>query len=155
MFGAKLAGAYGSFHAQAAYMSAQINGQGYESADLLQGCSTQAGWFITANTRPYDEKKGVWNRVIHRSNVLSGDGWGAWEVAARYNLMDQNTKNIFGGSIDTGTLGLNWYLTPRVRLMTNWVHVFATYNGPAAKAGASCSQIPPKALMPILVTSMV
>jgi phosphate-selective porin OprO/OprP len=61
----------------------------------------------------------------------------------RCDLMDQNTKNIFDGSIDIGTLGLNWYLTPRVRFMTNWVHVFATNNGPAAaKAGASCSQTP-------------
>jgi hypothetical protein len=60
----------------------------------------------------------------------------------RYDLMNQNTKNIFGGSIDIGTLGLNWYLTPRFRFMTNGVHVFATHNGPAAKAGASCSQTP-------------
>lgn len=131
MFGAELAGAAGPVHAQAEYMAAQVNGQGYDSADLLQGAYVQAGWFITGETRPYDEKKGVWNRLIPRANFLQGDGWGAFEIAARYDWLDMNTDNINGGALDIGTLGFNWYLTPRIRLLTDFVHVFATNTGQA------------------------
>ncbi|QSA96496.1 porin [Methylococcus sp. EFPC2] len=134
MFGAELAGAYGPAHLTAEYMRAEVSGRGY-SSDVLEGFYTTAGYFLTGETRPYDEKRGSWGRVIPKSNFIGGSGWGAWEVAARYDVMDMNTKNIHGGSLSAGTLGVNWYLTPRVRLMTNWVHVF---NTSTASAGA-CS----------------
>ncbi|TSA03552.1 MAG: hypothetical protein D4R76_04715 [Methylococcus sp.] len=142
MFGAELAGAYGPFHTTSEFMMAQVNGYNYSSADLLQGFYVSGGWFITGETRPYDEKKGTWNRLIPRSNFLSGDGWGAWEVATRYDLMDMNTKHINGGAIDIGTLALNWYMTPRIRFMTNWVHVFATNTSQALKASGSKCNFP-------------
>lgn len=138
MFGAELAGAVGPFHAQAEYIMAQINGEGYDSADLLQGAYVQTGWFITGETRPYDVKKGVWNRLIPRANFLQGDGWGAFEVAVRYDWLDMNTDNINGGGLSIGTLGLNWYMTPRIRLMTDWVHMFATNTGQALAETDGC-----------------
>jgi len=134
MFGAELAGTYGPVHAGAEYMQAQISGYGYSGSDTLEGFYAYAGWFITGENRPYDYKKGTWDRLIPKNNFLGGNGWGAFEVAYRYDLMDMNTKNINGGSIDAGTLAFNWYLSPRVRLMTNWVHVFNTNNGSAAAA---------------------
>lgn len=140
MFGAELLGAYGPFHWSSEYMMAKINGVGYDSDDLLQGFYLAGGWFLTGETRPYDEKKGTWNRVIPKANFLNGGGFGAWEVAARYDLMDMNTENIDGGALDIFTLGLNWYLTPRIRLMTDWVHVLATNTGQAlAASGGKCS----------------
>lgn len=135
MFGAELAGVFGPTHLEAEYMQAQISGHGYSSSDLLQGFFVQGGWFLTGETRPYDEKKGTWGRLVPKKNFLFGDGWGAWEVAARYDTMDMNTKHINGGSIDIGTLAINWYLTPKVRLLTDWVHVFSTNTGSAG----SCS----------------
>jgi phosphate-selective porin OprO/OprP len=137
MFGGELAGAVGPVHAQAEYMMAQIDGYGYDSGDLLQGAYVQAGWFLTGETRPYDEKKGVWNRLIPRANFMQGDGWGAFELAARYDWLDMNTDNINGGALDIGTLGFNWYLTPRIRMMTDWVHVFATNTGQALAASSN------------------
>lgn len=134
MFGAELAGAYGPAHFTAEYMQAQIGGVGYSSNDTLAGFSVAGGVFLTGETRPYDVKKGVWDRVIPKNSFIGGNGWGAFEVAYRYDLMDMNTKHINGGSIDIGTLAFNWYLAPRVRLMTNWVHVFNTNNGSAAAA---------------------
>lgn len=133
MFGAELAGSYGPVHAQAEYMQSEINGTGY-SGDTLRGFYVQGGWFITGENRPYDVKRGTWDRLVPKNSFIGGSGWGAFEIAYRYDLMDMNTKNINGGSIDIGTLALNWYLNPRVRFMTNWVHVFATNNGSAAAA---------------------
>jgi phosphate-selective porin OprO/OprP len=140
MFGAELAGAYGPFHGGAEYMQAQVSGDGYSSDDTLKGYYAYAGWFLTGETRPYDEKKGTWGRVLPKQNFIGSDGWGAWEVAYRYDLMDMNTQNINGGSINTGTLALNWYLTSHIRLMTDWVHVFGTQTGSSAcNAPASSS----------------
>lgn len=114
MFGAELAGAFGPTHLEAEYMQATISGQGYNN-DTLRGYNISGGWFLTGEKRPYDEKKGTWGRLKPKSNFIGGHGWGAWEVAARFDLMDMNTQNIKGGSIDTGTLGLNWYLTDPAR----------------------------------------
>jgi len=140
MFGAELAGTYGPFHGGAEYMQAQIAGDGYASSDTLDGFYVYGGWFITGENRPYDYKKGTWDRLIPKANFLGGDGWGAFEVAYRYDLADMNTKNISGGSLDAGTLAVNWYLSPRVRLLTNWVHVFSTNNGQAlASSGGKCT----------------
>jgi phosphate-selective porin OprO/OprP len=133
MFGAELAAAFGPTHFEAEYMQAQVSGHGYSNQDVLRGYYVSGGWFLTGETRPYDEKKGTWSRVTPKKNFLFGDGWGAWEIAARYDLMDMNTKHINGGSINTGTLAVNWYLTPRIRLMTDWVHVFGTQTGSASK----------------------
>jgi phosphate-selective porin OprO/OprP len=68
---------------------------------------------------------------------MQGDGWGAFELAARYDWLDMNTDNINGGALDIGTLGFNWYLTPRIRMMTDWVHVFATNTGQALAASSN------------------
>jgi phosphate-selective porin OprO/OprP len=146
MFGAELAGAYGPAHMEAEYMQAQISGHGYSGDDTLRGYYVQGGWFLTGESRPYDDKKGTWGRLTPKSNFLFGDGWGAWEIAARYDALDMNTKNINGGSLSVGTLGVNWYMTPRVRFMTDWVHVFNTGTASAGKcsypttgsAGISC-----------------
>jgi len=141
MFGAELAGTYGPAHFGAEYMQAQIAGKGYSSSDTLTGVYAYAGWFITGENRPYDYKKGTWDRLIPKNNFLGGSGWGAFEIAWRYDMMDMNTLHINGGSMDAGTLAFNWYLNPRVRLLADWVHVFNTNNGSAAAAlpGGKCA----------------
>lgn len=149
MFGAELAGAYGPLHGQAEYMQAQVSGPGYDSGDVLQGFYLQGGWFLTGETRPYDDKKGTWNRLIPYQNFATGSdgwGWGAWELAYRYDMVDLTTPHINGGSSSIGTLGLNWYLNPRVRFMTNWVHVFSNNTGtatPECNPSATYSGNPP------------
>ncbi len=136
MFGAELAGSFDAGHLTTEYMQADISGTGYGSEDTLRGYSAQGGWFLTGETRPYDEKKGVWGRLVPHASFIGGHGWGAWEVAARYDLMDMNTPRIAGGSVNTGSLALNWYLNSHVRLMTNWVHVF---DASTARAGSCTS----------------
>ncbi len=140
MFGAELAGAWGPIHGGAEYMQTQISGIGYSSADVLRGYYAYAGWFLTGETRPYDEKKGTWGRLVPKQNFLNGDGWGAFELAYRYDLMDMNTTHINGGSMNAGTLALNWYLNSHVRFMTDWVHVMGVQNNAAlAAAGGKCA----------------
>ena len=49
-------------------------------------------------------------------------GGGAWEVVGRWSYLDLNDANIEGGRLNDLTFGVNWYLTPYMRLMANMVH---------------------------------
>ena len=56
--------------------------------------------------------------------ISRGCGWGAWEIAARLSHIDGNDENILGRELTDVTFGLNWYLTPYMRMMTNYIHAF-------------------------------
>lgn len=92
----------------------------------FDGYYVQAGWFLTGEHRPYDRAAGVFDRVVPRHPFQPGEGgWGAWELAARYetlNLDDFDFRGgVIGGNGDTLTIGLNWYMTANTRLMLNYV----------------------------------
>ena len=44
----------------------------------------------------------------------------AWEVAVRYSYANLNNKDFTGGKINDVTLGLNFYLNNRARIMANY-----------------------------------
>ncbi|MEE2639817.1 MAG: porin, partial [Planctomycetota bacterium] len=47
---------------------------------------------------------------------------GAWQVAVRYSWADFNSVDIFGGTGESLTLGLNWYWNPYARVQFNYIH---------------------------------
>jgi phosphate-selective porin OprO/OprP len=83
----------------------------------FDGFYASAGWFLTGETRPYDRQKACFSRVIPRHNFNWGkDGWGAWEIAARYSYVNLNSENINGGRMSILMTGLNWYLRPNLKM---------------------------------------
>lgn len=48
---------------------------------------------------------------------------------------DLTSASIGGGNLTDATLGLNWYLTPYMRITTNYVHAFLDPAN-AARSGA-------------------
>jgi len=101
-----------------------------------QAWQVVGSWVLTGEDASY---KGV-ARPNHPFTV-SGAGWGAFELVARYGQLDidDNAFPLFANpatsasGIDAWTIGLNWYLTQNLKLITNYTQ--ATFDGGAA-AGA-------------------
>lgn len=50
-----------------------------------------------------------------------GSGWGAWQVALRYDYIDLTDQEIFGGEAQAVTFAVNWYWTPYARMQFNYI----------------------------------
>ena len=121
--GAEAAVVKGPFSLQAEYMLNQVNrGNGRADASF-HGSYVYASWFLTGESRSYSEKRGVF------VGIKPQHGYGAVELAARYSTLDLNDAPVAGGVEHDWTLGLNWYATPSLRLMTNAVWVNSTRRG--------------------------
>lgn len=120
----------GSLYFQAEYTFASIDQLGGPQL-WFHGWYAQAGYFLTGEHRPYNRTAGVFDRVtpfteFFRVRGHDGvcQGWGAWELAARLSYLDLTSANIGGGELTDLTVGLNWYLTPFMKLQANYIHAF-------------------------------
>jgi phosphate-selective porin OprO and OprP len=89
------------------------------------GWYVEAGWFITGETRSY--KEGEFGAIKVKNPVLGGGkggGWGAWQIAGRYDVIELSDKATtftgvdpdgFGqctqcGNQETWMVVVNWWL---------------------------------------------
>jgi len=114
----------------------QVNGRFSSQAEVLasrlkrENASTLGFWgayfhvshFLTNDSRNYDQGSGTFINVIPNSSVGRG-GWGAVELAFRASYTDLTDKDIIGGRESNLSLGLNWYLNEKFRLMANVIKV--------------------------------
>ncbi len=111
---------FGPFSAQGEYMPSSAETSGAGSDPDFTGYYLFGSYFITGEHRPYKMSSGTFGRVKPASIVGQG-GHGAWELAARYSSIDLTDSGINGGQEDNITVGLNWYATPNIRFMANYV----------------------------------
>jgi phosphate-selective porin OprO and OprP len=81
-----------------------------------------AAYMLTGETRLF--KGGNFDR-IHPFKELGKGGFGAVEIALRYDRLDLSNTPVLsraGNSASSVTAGLNWYFNPYAKLMLNWVH---------------------------------
>jgi len=90
----------------------------------FDGYYVSAGYILTGERRTY--KPGEWTGVKPAWPV-GQNGFGAWELAARYSTV--NLIDRAGGVAGTGTgeeknwtLGVNWYVNNAIRFMVNYVN---------------------------------
>lgn len=81
----------------------------------FKGLDIHASYLLTGEAHKYDVRDGNFTSI----DICSP--YGAWEVAARYDYLNLNDKDIHGGSQDCYTLGLNWFVNPVVRFSVNYV----------------------------------
>jgi phosphate-selective porin OprO and OprP len=130
----QFAAARGSWWTQAEWYGAFIDQTGGDSV-FFHGFHVDCGYFLTGEHREYDSTNGVLGAVRVNRPFLrccaDGDrphGWGAWELTSRFDYLDFFDRDtpvgpdgqLVGIRLPEGTLGVNWYLSDRVRLMFNY-----------------------------------
>ncbi|NJN05249.1 MAG: hypothetical protein HC814_00935 [Rhodobacteraceae bacterium] len=89
--------------------------------ESFHGLYASVNWFLTGESRPYDRKKGIFDRVVPRQNFNFGEGgWGAWELTARCSYLDLDDGNIDGGRLSMLMAGVNWHLHSHVKWRFNY-----------------------------------
>jgi phosphate-selective porin OprO/OprP len=120
LLGAEAAAVFGPFSLQGEYIQTSLDVDGPGSDPDFSGWYVFGSYFLTGEHRPYKTSSGTFGRVKPKSIVGKG-GHGAWELAARYSSIDLEDSGIDGGEEDNITVGLNWYATPNIRFMANYV----------------------------------
>jgi phosphate-selective porin OprO/OprP len=174
LFNAQGALVYGSFSLQSEFYAAQGENvvRGVTAPGVprltnpdLTGYYIQASYFLTGESRTYLRDIGGFGRVHPNEPFyfVSRGGWGsglgnifgrgAWEIAARYEDVNDRSgafnafpaiKGVSGSGVATVTttgeerditLGLNWYLNPNVKIQGNYVHALRDITANPAASG--------------------
>jgi len=88
------------------------------------GAYLYSSWFLTEDSRNYDLGQGRFAPPKVSRPAFDG-GWGALELAARASFVDLSDRDVTGGRETNLTLGINWYLTEKLRLAGNAVKVLS------------------------------
>ncbi len=147
---------YGPFSVQGEYFQALLNDARMyyysgtpstlhatsASSPTLDGYYVMATWFLTGEHRIYDPRYGVFARPVPKCNFNpASGGWGAWELAGRYDSIDLNDGTIRGGTEQDWTGSLIWYLNPNVRWMFDYVHAHIDGTPQTSASGGSVFNI--------------
>ncbi len=87
------------------------------------GWYLEANWFITGERQVYNE--GVIGRPKVKNPVFQG-GYGAWQLAGRYDVIDLSDAALFidgcrtCGEQSTWLIGVNWWLNNHTRLQFSY-----------------------------------
>ena len=111
----------GAFSWQSEFITTAVRRSGFDDVNFW-GAYTYFSWFLTGESRNYDSGTGRFLNVLPKNN-LGKNGKGAFELAARFSYVDLSDQDVIGGQQSNLSLGLNWYLNPGFRVMTNLIKV--------------------------------
>jgi phosphate-selective porin OprO/OprP len=134
VMGLETAGGFGPLFAQAEYFHYDVSRQSLSDAKF-DGGYIEGSYTITGEHRKYIPGTGAYSGITpdHPFSLSSGD-WGAFELAARYSVIDLNdhyttgaatsgsTNAVAGGEQQVIALGLNWYVNSNIRFMFDYLH---------------------------------
>ena len=112
----ELAGHWGGFRFETAYIGDNVHYKNTKQVNDFGGWYVQAGYLLFGGKQRYDSKGAKYTRAER------GQKWGDLELCARYEFCDLNApaQNVFGGSAEAYTVGLNWWVTNNVRMQLNY-----------------------------------
>jgi phosphate-selective porin OprO/OprP len=126
MFILEAAFVWGPFSMQGEYAELEATGFGFSDDPrtvdpTYNGWYVDASWYLTGETRNYEAAEGIFGRTKVKRPVWGGSGgWGAWQIAGRYDVLDLSDKAVamnavYGctecGEQQTWLAELNWLLT--------------------------------------------
>ena len=114
---------HGPVKLQAEYMSSRVSRYGTGSQDFTATGGYVSGlWNLTGETWGY--KSGT------PTTALPDDpASGMWQLGLRYDTMDLDDAGVAGGTMDTLTVGVNWYLRSNFKLMLDYVKASSDRRG--------------------------
>ncbi len=127
VFGPELAGNIGPLYGQAEYFHYTVERQGLSDLNF-NGGYVEASYVLTGEQRHYKPTAGAYSGIVPFHPFAPSSGyWGAWEVAARYSVIDLNedlgsATGVAGGKQQTYSVGLNWYPSSSLRFMLDYIH---------------------------------
>ncbi|MFT3809099.1 MAG: porin [Micropepsaceae bacterium] len=157
------------------YTSGEYFQWGVERDRLCAGCNTvapdpdfsgyyvMASYILTGETKRYETQNRSNSRMQFgaprpNSPYSSGGTWGAFEIAARYSVIDldfnagpegvapiANNGEIRGGRQAITSVALNWYLNRNMRVMLQYQHIDVDRISSVALSGATNPTIPSSA----------
>ena len=78
------------------------------------GWYAQAGYLLFGGSQRYDANGGKYTKI------KPGKKWGDIELCARYEYINLNSGNVYGGSADAFAVGLNWWVNNNVKMQVNY-----------------------------------
>ncbi|MCF6288257.1 MAG: OprO/OprP family phosphate-selective porin [Proteobacteria bacterium] len=85
----------------------------------------RSGYFVINRMfngkRRFSFKKGEWNSPKVKN-------WKTWELSARYSFLDLNTQDLNAGYEENISVGVNYYISNKNRIMFNYIQAKATPN---------------------------
>ena len=119
IYGVELGLVFKNFMFQSEYMKHTINRRDDLSQINQDGFYAQAGMLIFGGKYHYNKSEG------ELTQVGRGQKWGDVELAFRYDYLDLNDfeAQIYGGSANGYTVGVNYYANNNVKFMLNYVYL--------------------------------
>lgn len=81
----------------------------------FNGYSVQTRYLLTGEFHEYDVRDGAFGKI----NINSP--YGAHEICLRYDFINLNSKNVFGGSQHNVSFAWNWFINQQVRFSFNYI----------------------------------
>jgi phosphate-selective porin OprO/OprP len=123
LMNAEVASSHGPLHFQGIYTRALTTipeDSSYGRHRLaMWGMSVQAGYFLTGEHRDYSFESGSFLPVVPSTDFLEHSGAGAWEVVARYSILDLKEADTVDSRLASLSFGLNWYPSAQTRMLLN------------------------------------
>jgi phosphate-selective porin OprO/OprP len=154
-WGVEATGNWHSFYAQGGYFNFDVTRRDSALPDpSFDGWYLQGSWILTGEAKPYNASTGSYG-LPKPNSPLSFDsgGFGAWELAARYSVLDLNdnagvtghatpTGGIRGGEQKIWTVGVNWYPNNAIRFVLDYQHTDVDrLNGSGGDIGAKLDAV--------------
>ncbi len=118
--GGELAASFGPLYFQTEYLMFSGTDVGRGTV-AFSGGYVQAAYVLSGEHRPIKSVFGGIKEISPAKPWDGQNGWGAWEVVARYGVGDFNDALYKKGGLSTLSVGLNWYPYSKARVMLNYV----------------------------------
>jgi phosphate-selective porin OprO/OprP len=136
--GAEAAAQFGNFFTQGEYYHYNVDQFATTAGAAAPSLDFDGGYleasYSFGGRRKYNPGVGAYSGVIPDHPMDSSfQSWGAFELAARYSIVDLNdnvttglsqtaTGGVFGGKQQIYSVGLNWYPNTNIRFMLDYIH---------------------------------